>query len=76
MTIDQAISLLKSNGYRVTRPRGAVDRATLGLNAIGKPYGANFDPNYRIRTPLTSIRRLSAPYSGNMRFVPDPPAAR
>ena len=33
----------------------------LGLNAIGKAYGASFDPNYRVKTSLTSIKRLYAP---------------
>ena len=33
----------------------------LSLNAIGKPYGANYDPNYRVKTPLTNIKRLYAP---------------
>jgi hypothetical protein len=31
------------------------------LNAIGKPYGS-YDPNYKLRTSLTKIRRLRKPY--------------
>jgi hypothetical protein len=31
------------------------------LNAIGKPMSTSFDPNYKVRTPLTSIGRLRAP---------------
>jgi hypothetical protein len=30
------------------------------LNAIGKPLSPSFDPNYKVRTPLTSIGRLRA----------------
>jgi hypothetical protein len=34
------------------------------LNAIGKPLSPLFDPNYRIKTPLTSINRLFKSQSG------------
>ena len=64
--IVQAINLLKAAGYRVSKPRPKV---ALGLNAVGKPYGANFDPSYKLRTPLTSIKRLYAPYGNAMQWV-------
>jgi len=32
-------------------------RTTPLVNAVGKPYGENYDPNYRVKTPLTSIKR-------------------
>lgn len=48
MTIKEAIALLTANGYRVSRPRGPAPPVRT-LNAIGKPYSANFDPNYRIK---------------------------
>jgi hypothetical protein len=35
---------------------------TQRLNAVGKPYGEQYDPNYRIKTPLTSIKRLRKPW--------------
>ena len=28
------------------------------LNAVGKPYGAKYDPNWKRKTPLTKINRL------------------
>jgi hypothetical protein len=28
------------------------------LNAVGKPYSEQYDPKYRIKTPLTPIERL------------------
>ena len=44
-----------------------------GLNAVGKPYGENFDPHYKNRASKTSLGRLYAPYGQDMRFVGDPP---
>src|SRR5262249_41029660 len=43
----------------------------VGLNAVGKPYSASFDPNYRLRFDATKVGRLFAPYGPNMRFVGD-----
>jgi hypothetical protein len=31
------------------------------LNALGKPLSPSYDPNYKIRTPLSSINRLRKP---------------
>jgi hypothetical protein len=44
----------------------------LGLNAVGKPYGANYDPAYRLRHK-PSYGHLRAPYPSTMQFVGDPP---
>lgn len=67
MNLEQALTIVKAAGYRVSRPRPKV--AEFGLNAIGKPYNANYDPAYRLRTPLTSIKRLYAPYGRQMQWV-------
>jgi hypothetical protein len=42
------------------------------LNAIGKPYSANYSPNYRMNH-RPSYGHLRAPYPTTMRFVGDPP---
>src|SRR5437016_1420694 len=42
-----ALAIVKAVGYRVTKPKAKPERTALGLNAIGKPYGENYDPNYR-----------------------------
>jgi hypothetical protein len=65
--LEQAITLLKAAGYRVSKPRQK--QTPIGLNAVGKPYGANFDPSYKLRTPLTSIKRLYAPFGNGIRWV-------
>jgi hypothetical protein len=49
MNIEDAIACLKASGYRVTKARAARVETTPVLNAIGKPYGSNFDPNYRMK---------------------------
>jgi hypothetical protein len=38
------------------------------LNAIGKPFGANYDPAYRLRHK-PSYGHLRAPYPATMKFV-------
>jgi CHAT domain-containing protein len=73
MNLDQAIAMVKAAGYRVTKPRPRRARnAAPAVNAVGKPYGANFDPNYRMRTPRTSIARLLAPMPKNTPWVATP----
>ena len=57
MKLEQALTIVKAAGYRVSKPRKRV--TALGLNAVGEPYSPNYDPAYKLRTPLTSIRRLS-----------------
>jgi hypothetical protein len=67
MNLEQALTIVKLAGYRVSKPRPKV--TALGLNAVGKPYNANFDHGYKLRTPLTSIKRLYAPYGNQMQWV-------
>jgi hypothetical protein len=54
---------------RTSKPKTG---ATVSLNAIGKPYGVNYDPAYRLRHK-PSYGHLRAPYPSTMRFVGDPP---
>jgi hypothetical protein len=50
--------------YRENKPelRNApvdnVEEIEKRLNAVGKPFSPQYDPHYKIRTPLTSISRL------------------
>lgn len=67
MDIEQAIIILKAAGYRVSKPRKRV--TVQGLNAVGKPYSTQYDPNYKLKTGLTSIKRLYAPYGNQMQWV-------
>jgi hypothetical protein len=46
--------------------------APLGLNAVGKPYGASYDPDYKMKYK-PSYAHLRHPYGFSMRFVGDPP---
>jgi hypothetical protein len=69
VTLDQALAIVKAAGYRVSKPAAAKApkvKPALGLNAVGKPYGANFDPNYRVKH-RTSTAHLFKPYGDNMR---------
>lgn len=48
----QALAILAAAGYRISKPKARKAKVELeapALNAVGKPYGANFDPNYRMR---------------------------
>jgi hypothetical protein len=67
--IEDANVLVRRN----SKPRPCIE-APLGLNAIGKPYGANYDPSYKLRHK-PSYGHLRAPYPTTMRFVGDPPRA-
>jgi len=54
----------KAYRQRKTASRDATVENTnesLGLNAIGKPYGESYDPKYRVRHRPPSIERLYAP---------------
>jgi hypothetical protein len=43
-----------------------------GLNAVGKPYSSNYNPNRKLRfAGGTKISRLHEPYGASMRFVGD-----
>jgi len=61
MNIQDAIACLEANGYRVTARKTAKPVKPLGLNAIGKPYSALYDPRYRMkyRTPRYPQRAQS-----------------
>jgi len=76
MSVNEAIALLKANGYRVVKPKAKPDPLTFaascerrGLNAIGKQYSPQFDPNYRRRTSLTSIARLLKPMPASTKWM-------
>lgn len=43
------------------------------VNAIGKPYGATFNPDYKQRASPTKISRLRRPCGPSMRFVGEEP---
>jgi hypothetical protein len=45
---------------------------SLGLNAVGKPFSPQYDPNYRMNYK-PSYGHLRWPYPTTMRFVDDPP---
>lgn len=62
LQLSEAINLLKSHGYRVTKPRPVATRKENGLNAIGRPFSALYDPNYRMRyrTPRLSYGTSTA----------------
>jgi len=53
MNLTEALAIVKGAGFRVSKPRAKKASKPVGLNAVGKPYGANYDPNYRMkyRTP-------------------------
>jgi len=42
-------------------------------NAVGKSYGATYDPDYKLRASPTKIGRLRRPYGPSMRFVGEQP---
>ena len=44
----ELIDYLTKAGYRITKPR-AKSMKPLGLNAVGKPYSASYDPNYKMK---------------------------
>jgi len=58
MSLEQALMLVRASGYYVSKPRAPRPLTRpLGLNAIGKPYGANYDPKYRVRHTITKCKR-------------------
>jgi hypothetical protein len=65
MRIEDAIACLKANGYRVSKPRAVKTRPA--LNALGKPYSPQFDPNYRMKYRTPSLKR-----GGNIDSAIDP----
>lgn len=69
--IQEAIALLRASGYRITKAR-PVKAERPALNAIGKPYSPQFDPNYRMKHKPTTAH-LFKPYGRWMKFVTDRP---
>ena len=67
MNIDQAIALLKAEGFRVSKPRAKATAKPL-LNAVGKPLSPLYDPNYRMKHK-TSTAHLFKPYGRYMQWV-------
>ena len=74
MTLELALATVKAAGYRVTKPRAKKAFARLtdngdgtftrALNAVGKPYGENYDPNYKMKyrtPPLKNDHRSVGP---------------
>lgn len=73
MSLQEALAVVKTAGYRVSKPRATRTgpsglKRPLGLNAVGKPFSPSYDPKYKNNMPLTSIRRLSTPQN-NFKWV-------
>ena len=67
--VNCAIALLEARGYRITKPKPRAPRCAVPvLNAVGKPYGANYDPKYRVKHRTTTAH-LFKPYGNHMQFV-------
>lgn len=65
----EAIAFLKAQGYRVSKPRAprltVAQRINPGTNAVGKPFSASYDPNYRMKYKAGSTAHLFKPYSSD-----------
>ena len=60
MELEQALAVVKSAGYRVSKPRASKPGSLAflkKLNAVGKPYGENYDPNYRMKYRTPPLKR-------------------
>ena len=71
--IERAIAFLKTHGYRVRKVNDKASKSAPDkprLNAVGKPYSTQYDPNYRIKH-RTSAAHLFKPYGRHMRWVGD-----
>lgn len=80
MNIEDAIACLKANGYKVSKPRKTKADLCMEkivahqkLNTIGRPYGENFDPNYRMKyhtpSPFRGLDGKSTAASRNAKAV-------
>ena len=50
MELEQALACVKAAGFRVSKPREKEKKLNpLKLNAVGKPYSPQYDPNYRMK---------------------------
>lgn len=67
MSLNEAIALVKANGYRVSKLRARMTAPR--LNAIGRPYSPQFDPNYRMKYKGASIARLLKPMPSGTPWV-------
>jgi len=71
MELNQAIELVKSAGYRVSKPKAKAPAPK--LNALGLPMSPLYDPNYRRRASLTPISRLYAPMGKHTQWASEVP---
>lgn len=49
MELQQALEIVRAAGYRVASPRVKNPVRVALLNAIGKPFAPQYDPNYRMK---------------------------
>lgn len=49
MELQQAISVVKAAGYKVSAPRAKAKATRPALNAIGRPFSPLYDPHYRMK---------------------------
>ena len=47
MELEQALACVRAAGFRVSKAKEK--KLILGLNAVGKPYSEQYDPNYRMK---------------------------
>jgi hypothetical protein len=66
LSLSEAITIVKTAGYRVTKPKTKAECPT--LNTIGKPFGPNYDTNYRMRY-RTSLAFLFKPMPASTPWV-------
>ena len=67
ITLEAAIALVQAAGYRVSKPRAPKVTAP-ALNAVGKPFGPQYDPNYRVKHKTTTAH-LFKPYGPGIRLT-------
>jgi hypothetical protein len=48
MSLNEAIAVVKANGYRVSKPK-ATKKVAPRLNAVGRPFSSSYDPNYKMK---------------------------
>jgi hypothetical protein len=63
MHVQEAIDLLKANGYKVTKAK-ATKATAPKLNALGLPMSPSYDPNYRMKYRTPPIKRQQYVGSG------------
>jgi hypothetical protein len=60
LSLDQAMAVVQAADFKVSKPRKPKSARPM-CNALGLPLSPLYDPDYKLRAQLTSIRRLSAP---------------